>query len=91
MRTTVTLDNAGRIVIPKGLRDALRLDAGDTLDLDCEGERVTLRPVRSSTPLRKEQGVWVLRTGQKLTAADTGKALRDIRQRRDLRNPGKER
>jgi AbrB family looped-hinge helix DNA binding protein len=88
MSTTVTLDKGGRVVIPKTLRDELRLEPGDALELESEGERLTLRPVRASTPLRRERGVWVFRTGNKLSAAATDQALRDIRERRDRRNRG---
>lgn len=56
MSTTVTLDKAGRVVIPKTLRDELRLVPGDTLALESDGERVMLRPVRAGTALRKEPG-----------------------------------
>lgn len=82
MTTTVTLDKAGRVVIPKALRDELRLEAGDTLAMETEGERMTLRPVRSSTRLRKDRGVWVLHTGEKITAAAAEKDLRDMREQR---------
>jgi AbrB family looped-hinge helix DNA binding protein len=88
MSTTVTLDKAGRVVIPKTLRDELRLEAGDTLQLESEGEQVTLRPVRSATPLRKEHGVWVFRTGKKLSASVTGKVLQESRARHDRENRG---
>ncbi|MCX6623737.1 MAG: AbrB/MazE/SpoVT family DNA-binding domain-containing protein [Acidobacteria bacterium] len=81
--TTVVLDNAGRVVIPKTLRDELHLEPGDTLELEFEGERVTLRPVRSSAPLRKERGIWVFRTGRKLSAAAADKVLSDVREERD--------
>jgi AbrB family looped-hinge helix DNA binding protein len=64
MDTTVTLDNTGRIVIPKSVRDELHLDPGDRLVLESEGDKVTLRPVRATTPLQKEKGVWVYRTGR---------------------------
>jgi AbrB family looped-hinge helix DNA binding protein len=57
MRTKVTLDRAGRIVIPKSLRDELRLAAGDTFDLTVKGDELTLRPRRGATPLQKERGV----------------------------------
>ncbi len=88
MNTTVTLDRAGRVVIPKTLRDELHLEPGDTLELESEGERVTLRPVRSASPLRKERGVWVFRRGKQLFAAATDKALWDIRDCRDRENRG---
>lgn len=88
MSTTVTLDKAGRVVIPKTLRDQLHLDSGDTLEIETEGERVTLRPLRVSTPLRKEHGVRVFRSGRKLTAAETDKVLRETRERRVHDNRG---
>ena len=50
INSKVTLDQAGRIVLPKSLRDELQLSPGDTLDLTIQGEEVTLRPRRSSTP-----------------------------------------
>ena len=62
----LTVDKAGRVVILKALRDDLRLEPGDALELESEGELVMLRPVRSSKPLRKERGIWVFRTGRKL-------------------------
>src|SRR6266446_8537557 len=88
MNTTVTLDKAGRVVIPKTLRDELHLEPGDTLELESEGERVTLRPVRSSAPLRKERGIWVFRTGKKISAAITDKVLSESREQRDRGNRG---
>jgi AbrB family looped-hinge helix DNA binding protein len=33
MNTTVTIDKAGRVVIPKEIRDELRLEPGDSLAL----------------------------------------------------------
>ena len=59
MATKLTLDKAGRVVLPKPLRDRLQLAPGDTLDLETEGERITLRPVRQKVMLKKELGVWV--------------------------------
>ncbi len=52
-----TLDKAGRIVLPKPLRDQLRLGPGDALQLESEGERILLRPLRPKALLRKE--LWV--------------------------------
>ncbi len=59
MATKLTLDKAGRVVLPKPLRDRLQLAPGDTLHLEMEGERITLRPVRQNVMLKKELGVWV--------------------------------
>lgn len=84
MKSTVFLDKAGRVVIPKPLRDELRLSPGDGLHLDFEGGAVTLRPASSASHLMKERGVWIFRRGAKLTAAQTNQTLRDIRAKRDL-------
>lgn len=88
MNTTVTLDKAGRVVIPKTLRDELQLESGDTLELESEGESMTLRPVRSVSPLRKEHGVWVFRGNKRLPATATDEVLRDLREKRDRDNCG---
>lgn len=60
MTTKLTLDRAGRVLIPKTLREEWRLSPGDALQLDTQGqEAVTLRPVRPRALLKKELGVWV--------------------------------
>jgi len=86
MTTILTLDKAGRVVLPKPLRDELELAAGDTLELESRGEQIVLRPLRGSAPLQKERGVWVYRTGRPLTAATTDQTLRQIREERDQEN-----
>lgn len=83
MAQTVSLDKAGRLVLPKGIRDELRLSPGDTLEIETEGERITLRPTRPRPALQKEQGIWVLRTGEPLPASVTSETLRQVRQDRD--------
>jgi AbrB family looped-hinge helix DNA binding protein len=57
--TKLTLDKAGRIVLPKPLRDQMCLGPGDILQLESEGERITLRPVRPNATLKRERGIWV--------------------------------
>jgi len=88
MKSQVTLDRAGRVVLPKTLRDEMHLSPGDTLDLTVKGDEVTLRPRRGATPLHKERGVWVFRTGTPLTAGDTEETLRALRAQRHRRNAG---
>lgn len=82
MNSKVTLDRAGRVVLPKTVRDEMRLASGDTLDLTVKGDEVTLRPRRNATPLQKDRGVWVFRTGKPLTADETKETPRTIRERR---------
>jgi AbrB family looped-hinge helix DNA binding protein len=91
MKDVVTIDKAGRIVLPKPLRDELHLSPGDTLDLAVEGEQVMLRPRRSSSPLQKKQGVWVFSTGKPMSSDETAETLRKIREQRDRQNAGETR
>ena len=89
MNTRLIIDKAGRVVIPKPLREALHLVAGDALEMESAGEQITLRPVRGTGPLTKEHGVWVFHAGQPLPASATDDVLRQIRADRDLANLGK--
>lgn len=83
MTVKVTLGNAGRIVLPKPLRDLLRLETGDALELESSGEEITLRPARGQARLRKKQGVWVYNAGERLTAEVVEKTRRRIREERE--------
>ena len=66
MTTTVTIDKAGRLVLPKPMRDALHLKPGDTLQIQREGDAITLRHRRPSAELVKKNGMWVLKCGEPL-------------------------
>ncbi len=59
MTTRIVIDRTGRVVIPKPLRDELELNPGDELQLESDGDRITLCPVRPQVLLKKEMGVWV--------------------------------
>ena len=59
MTTKLTLDQAGRVLIPKTLRRELHLSPGDTIQLENHGDEITLRPLRPKALLKKEHGVWV--------------------------------
>jgi AbrB family looped-hinge helix DNA binding protein len=88
MNTRLVMDKTGRVVIPKPLRDELHLEPGDTLEMESAGEHLTLRPVRGTGPLSKEQGVWVFRTGKPLPACATDELLERIREERDFAHLG---
>lgn len=84
MTTKLTLDKAGRVMIPKLLRQQLHLGPGDTLQLESEGEQITLRPTRPKALLKKERGVWVYQgepTDSSITAVidrEREKRLREL-------------
>ena len=79
----LTIDKAGRIVLPKPLREKLSLSPGDALEVTTSGEQITLEPVRINTPLRKERGVWVFRTGEKLPSLVVDQVARSVREERE--------
>lgn len=51
MRTTI--DRAGRVVVPKSLRAALRLNGGDEVEITLRGERIELVPAPRQVQLRE--------------------------------------
>jgi len=83
MNTTLTVDKAGRVVLPKPVRDELQLAAGDSLELESSEDRIVLRPVRGTAGLRKKQGIWVLDVDEPLTVEAVNRTIRDIRRERE--------
>ena len=83
MTSRLTIDKAGRIVLPKPVRDDLRLKAGDSLELESTTEEIVLRPVTGKGQLRKKQGVWVFHSDEPLTPEMVRKTIRDVRRERE--------
>ncbi len=88
MNKQVTVDRAGRIVLPKPVRDELQLMPGDRLEIESSGEILTLRPLRGTAPLTKKNGVWVYRTGEPISQEEVEETLLRVRRERDLENLG---
>ena len=53
------IDKAGRIVLPKQVRNRLRLSAGADLELEEGPEGLILRPVGQRSTLFQKNGLWV--------------------------------
>lgn len=67
MRTTI--DKAGRLVIPRSLRDRIGLAEGGEVELELDGASVRIEPV-AGLDLQEEEGLLVIpATGTPLTNA----------------------
>ncbi len=75
MNAIVEIDKAGRIVVPKKLRDDLHLVPGTRLRIERSGDRLVFEQAFSEPQLIKKDGMWVVSGG---TAADvdTSEVLR---------------
>ena len=60
MSTTVQIDRAGRLVLPKRLRERFRLQRGDTLALEVKGDIIELRPQKTRISLERVNGILVV-------------------------------
>lgn len=79
----VTIDKAGRVVIPKELRDRLGLDAESELEAILEADGIRLTPVRVPSRVAVDDDGWpVLRAvpGMAVTDSDVQR-WRDADQR----------
>ena len=91
MITTIAVDKAGRVVLPKPVRDALQLEAGDVLELRSSEDQIILQPVRGNASIRKKHGVWVYDAGQSLSTGTVNETVRRVRAERHAQNLGKTR
>jgi len=85
----LNVDRAGRVVLPKPMRDELQLEPGDALEAELSFEQITLRPVRGNAPIRKKHGIWVYSSGQPLSHETVEETLRHVRREREALNAGK--
>jgi AbrB family looped-hinge helix DNA binding protein len=75
---TIKIDKAGRIVLPKPVRERFHLREGSELELEERSDGLTLRPVEQRSSMVQEKGVWCL-------AALTGVALLKRPETRELK------
>ena len=82
MHTTVEIDKAGRIVVPKKLRDALHLTPGTRLKVERSGDTLMLEQDLPEPKLEMIDGLWVMTGGPRLTVEDVNAMIDEQRERR---------
>jgi len=56
---TIKIDKAGRIVLPKPVRERFHLKEGSELELEERSDGLTLRPVERRPSMILQNGMWV--------------------------------
>jgi len=77
----VSIDKAGRIVVPKAVRERYGLHAGTDLELEETGRGIVLSPVESEPALVRQNGVLVY-TGKIAPGVDHTKLVEYDREER---------
>ena len=85
MNVTVEIDKSGRFVVPKHLRDSMRLVPGTRLLLHVEGETLVIRPEAAASGLYKKQGLWVHHGVSSLTREQVRDLMESGRDEREAR------
>jgi len=75
----IQIDRAGRVVLPKPLRDRFRLRGGDTLAVEVRGDAIELRPIQVLGQLKRVNGVLVFTASGALSNEDFLGQSRDER------------
>ena len=78
---TLRIDKAGRIVVPKPVRERLGLQPGSDLEMVETNEGLFLKPEGRRPSMVKKKGLWV-HTGKLPPGFDIVQALRDDREER---------
>ena len=82
----ITIDRAGRIVVPKSLRERFNLVTGTELEIEASGECLHLRKVGAEPALMRKKGVLVHHGGARV-ALDVAAFIRAERESRSGRIP----
>ena len=77
----ITIDRAGRVVVPKQLRDRFNLVAGTELEIEAVGDGLQLRKVVSEPTLIRKKG-FLVHHGASPSAIDIGEFIRAEREAR---------
>ena len=81
---TVNIDKAGRVILPKPLRDRVGLHGGSSLEMEETAEGVFLKPAGAEPSLIRK-GRFLVHTGELPRGYDLTRALGDERDERARR------
>jgi len=82
MNAIVEIDRAGRIVVPKRFRDALRLRPGTRLKLEQAGDQLVLEREYPEPRLEMRDGLLVMVGGLPSAVEDVNEMINEQRERR---------
>lgn len=83
MNATVEIDKAGRLVVPKKIRDVLHLRPGDKLDVQVDGDRMTMAHHRAGKGLYEKGGWLVYDSGVPMSVEQSLRLVDEAREERD--------
>ena len=85
---TIAIDGAGRIVVPKRLRERFNLVPGTELEIEVSGEYLRLRRVGGEPALTRRKGILV-HHGDRRANLDVAAFIRAERESRSRRSSGR--
>jgi len=80
---SITIDQAGRVVIPKAIRDQLHLVSGSELEVDTSGNEIRLRVADLEPSLVQKRGL-LIHHGTRKADLDLTDFLQSERENRSL-------
>ena len=85
MKSTIQIDAAGRLVLPKGLRKQFNLSAGDKLKVSADEKGIHLEPVQTAGELVRKGRMLVFRGAfdEPVTPELVERMLNEDRQQRE--------
>lgn len=82
MSSIAEIDKAGRLVVPKKIRDTLHVRAGDRFAVEEKEDGILLRPIYPEVRLEERDGLMVMVGGPPVTNDDIVELINRQRERR---------
>ncbi len=79
---SITIDRAGRLVIPKTIRDEMNLIPGSELEIETDGNEIRLRVAGTAPRLIRKEGVLVFDGGGSGSNIDIADFINKEREKR---------